>query len=121
MFGGGYRVGVSVSPVEVLPWPQPPIGVVDRPSRLAEVLPPAARSDGELAADLARVTEIEAALAGYRVAVVAELAARRPGALDTPGCRAEPVLPEVDEFFSYELALLLNSSRTAASVLYEQA
>ena len=124
MFGGGYRVGVSVCPVEMLPWPAPPAGVVDRPSRLAEVLPPAARTDGELAADLARITEIEAALAGYRVALVAELAARRPAAVDTPGSCSDPasgVEAEVDEFFSDELALVLNCSRTAASVWYEQA
>src|SRR4051794_2939232 len=119
MFGGGYRVGVSVTPVEVAPWPASPVGVVDRPSRLAEVLPPGSRTVAELAADLARITEIEAALAGYRVAVVAELAARRPGALDTPGSSADPAT--VDEFFSDELAMLLNSSRTAATVLYENA
>jgi hypothetical protein len=118
MFGGGYRVGVSVTPVEVLPWPEPPTGVVARPSRLAEVLPPAERNDAEIAADLGRITEIEAALAAYRVALVTELAARRPAAADTPGGAPEP--GDVDEFFADELAVVLNCSRTAASVLYEQ-
>jgi Domain of unknown function (DUF222) len=120
MFDGAYRVGVSVTPVEVLPWPESPAGVVDRPSRLAEVVPPGLRSDAELAGDLQRITEIEAVLAAYRVELVAELAARRPAALDTPGSASVPADPDVDEFFSDELALVLNCSRTAASVLYEQ-
>src|SRR5690242_12857509 len=138
MFGGGFRVGVAVTRAEpaflpgaspVGPAPPGAVAVAERPSRLGEVLPVARRDDAEIAADLARITEIEAALAAYRVELVGELAARRPAAPDTAAhgrSGAPPADRERDpggpeEFFCDELALLLHCSRTAAGVLHEQA
>src|SRR4051812_43272096 len=126
MFDGGYRVGVSVTPTEVLPWPEPPPGAVDRPSRLGEGLPVGLRSDAAIAADLQRIAEIEGALAAYRAELVVELGRRRPTSADHPvraGVEAEwGADPDggVSEFFADELALILNTSRTAATLLSEQ-
>src|ERR1700710_1136477 len=86
MFGGGFRVGVTVSRVEASPVSLPvgslPAGVVERPSRLGEVLPVSVRRDGEIAADLERIVEIRAALAAYEAELVVELAGRRPDSTD---------------------------------------
>src|SRR5689334_21962808 len=133
MFGGGSRVGVAITRAEPA-WgsgptpvgPAPGGAVAERPSRLGEVLPVAARSDAEIAADLARITEIEAALADYRLELVVELAGRRPAAADHPvraAVEAENGAPVegISEFFCDELALLLNASRAAATTLFEQA
>jgi Domain of unknown function (DUF222) len=97
-----------------------------RPARLTELFPPEQHSDGWIAGQLEELRRREAADAAYRVALVAELAARRPAALDSPigrpGAGPEPVLGGgVSEFFADELALILTCSRTAATVLLEQA
>lgn len=133
--GGGYGVAVSVAPVDRAPWPEGtlPPGVTVRPSRLGEVLPVAARADAEIAAELQRVTRVESALAAYKAELVTGLAARRPDAADRqqgePGAPAEGWLPGpgpepvtgVSEFFVDELAVVLNCSRTAASLLADAA
>jgi hypothetical protein len=135
VFGGGFRVGVAITRAEPtwrpggLPAGPVPAGaaVAERPSRLGEVLPPGARSDEELAADLARITEVEAVLAAYRLEIVAELAARRPAAADvSPRAAIEaengsPPPEGMSEFFPDELALICRTSRAAASTLVEQA
>ena len=91
----------------------------------------AARSDSDIAAELQRVIAVESALAAYKAELVVGLAARRPDAADRqigdPGAAAdgwstpasrEPVTG-VSEFFADELAVVINSSRTAATRLAE--
>lgn len=129
--GGGYGVAVSVAPLTTVPWPDQPLpaGVTVRPSRLSDLVPVATRSDADIAAELQRVIAIESALTAYKAELVVGLAARRPDAADRqigdPGAAAdgwlapagrEPVTG-VSEFFADELAVVINSSRTAASLL----
>ncbi|HEY0126024.1 MAG TPA: DUF222 domain-containing protein, partial [Blastococcus sp.] len=127
--GGAYGVGVTVASLEPVLWPALPPGVVERPTRLGEMMPVAVRSDAELAVELQRVDQVEGRLAAYRAELVAQLAARRPDAADRqigePGAASpdwvpapgrEPA-PGVSEFFADELALILNCSRTAATRL----
>jgi hypothetical protein len=133
--GGGFGVGVTVTSLEVEPWPVElvPPGAIDRPTRLGEMMPAAARTDAEIAVELQRVQQMEARLAAYTAELVAVLAARRPGTLDrqlgAPGAASVDWLPGpgrevpqgVSEFFADELALILNCSRTAASRLADTA
>ncbi len=133
--GGAYGVAVSVAPLRTQPWPEQPLaaGVRTRPSRLSDLLRVAARTDVEIVAELERVTRAESALAAYKAELVAGLAARRPDAADRrlgePGCASDDWLPGpgrepvagVSEFFADELAMVLNCSRTAASVLADTA
>jgi hypothetical protein len=127
--GGGFGVGVTVTPLEVEPWPVEflPAGVSARPTRLGEMMPVAARTDAEIAVEVQRVQQLEARLAAYTAELVAELAARRPDSLDRqrgePGAASPDWLPGpgreaapgVSEFFADELAVILNCSRTAAT------
>ena len=78
--------------VDELPsaWPTP-AGAVDRPSRLGEILPVALRTDGEIAADLQRMSEIRSALAAFEAELVVELAGRRPASAEVPVGRSEAV------------------------------
>jgi uncharacterized protein DUF222 len=133
--GGGFGVGVTVTPLDVQPYPVEllPPGVTARPTRLGEMMPVAARTDAEIALELQRVQQMEARLAAYTAELVAELAARRPDSLDRqigePGAAASEWLPGagrqtatgVSEFFADELALILNCSRTAAPKLADSA
>src|SRR4051794_28204241 len=133
--GGGFGVGVTVTPLDVEPWPVEhlPPGVTARPTRLGEMLPVAARTDAEIAVELARVQQLEARLAAYTAELIAGLAARRPDAADRqlgqPGAAAPGWLPGVgreaasgvSEFFADELAHILNCSRTAATTLADTA
>src|SRR3954467_6120861 len=78
-----YGVGVTVERVLPAPWEEEvvlPAGVVSRPSRLGELLPVESMTHQQKAAQLQRVLEAEAMLAGYRVELVVGLAADRPGA-----------------------------------------
>ncbi|SDF82391.1 protein of unknown function [Blastococcus aurantiacus] len=133
--GGGYGVAVSVTPLTTVPWPEQPlpVGVTARPGRLSDLLPVAARTDGEIAAELQRLVQVESALAAYKAELVAGLAGRRPDSADrvlgepgaasegwSPGPGREPTAG-VSEFFADELALVLNCSRTAATVLADTA
>ena len=61
--------------------------MVQRPTRLGELMPVAARTHVEIAAELQRVQAMEASLAAYTAELVAELAARRPDTLWTRGAR----------------------------------
>jgi hypothetical protein len=133
--GGGFGVGVTVTPLEVEPWPVEflPAGVSARPTRLGEMMPVAARTDAEIAVEVQRVQQLEARLAAYTAELVAELAARRPDSLDRqlgePGAASPDWLPGpgreaatgVSEFFADELAVILNCSRTAATRLADTA
>src|SRR3954452_12421016 len=133
--GGGFGVGVTVTPLDVEPWPVEhlPPGVTARPTRLGEMLPVAARTDAEIAVELARVQQLEARLAAYTAELIAGLAARRPDAADRqlgqPGAAAPGWLPGVgreaasgvSEFFADELAHILTCSRTAATTLADTA
>jgi hypothetical protein len=130
--GGGYGVGVTVTPLEPMPWPDvpPPPGVEIHPARLGEMMPVAARTRAERAGELERITRVEAQLAAYKVEIVAASAResvdpgdRRPGRPGAPSPAwappAEDRLDGVGEFFPDELALTLRSSRTAATTLTE--
>src|SRR3978361_1474712 len=99
-----------------------------RRPRLSELFPPECGTDAWIVGELQELQAREAADAAYRAALVAELAARRPAAADPvigraqveQECGAAPA-EGVSEFFPDELALVLNSSRTAATVLLELA
>ncbi|SOD93125.1 HNH endonuclease signature motif containing protein [Blastococcus haudaquaticus] len=127
--GGGFGVGVTVNTLDESPWPPSvlPPGVVERPTRLGELLPVAARTDAEIAVELQRIDQVEARLAAYRAELVAELAGRRPDSRDrqigepgaaSPGWLPGPgreAAPGVSEFFADELAMISCCSRTAAT------
>ncbi len=133
--GGGFGVGVTVTSLDVQPWPAEflPTGVTERPTRLGEMMPVAARTDAEIAIELQRIQRMEVRLAAYTADLVAELAARRPDTFDlpagVPGAAAPGWHPApgrvaavgVSEFFADELALILNCSRTAATKLADTA
>ncbi len=130
---GGVGVAVTVVPDNVTRAIAEEIddGYAFRPVRLADLvdvdrLTPAARTR-----ELHRVVRAESALAAYKAQLVVALASdrsdaddRRPG---SPGAAApewacdgvEEQLPGVSEFFPDELALVLNCSRTGATVLTE--
>src|SRR4051812_22380941 len=127
-----YGVGVTVERVLPAPWEEEvvlPAGVVSRPSRLGELLPVESMRHEQKAAQLQRVLEAEAMLAGYKAELVVGLAADRPAKVDRRRGQvgaaserwADDVLDEdVSEFFADELAMILNCSRTAATQLWEQ-
>ena len=133
--GGGYGVAVSLAPLTTVPWPEQPLpaGVTARQGRLSDLLPVAARTDDEVAAELQRLVQVESALAAYKAELVLGLAARRPDSADRelgePGAASDGWLPApgrqpvagVSEFFVDELAVVLNCSRTAATVLADTA
>jgi hypothetical protein len=133
--GGGFGVGVTVTSLDIEPWPveRVPAGVTVRPTRLGEMMPVATRTDAEIAIELQRVQQMEARLAAYTAELVAELAARRPDTLDRqigePGAASPGWLPGsgreapdgVSEFFADELAVVLNCSRTVATKLADTA
>jgi hypothetical protein len=114
--GVGLRVAVVHSP------PAAPDDVVDRPSRLSEVLDPAWLDDVACAGEMVSVNRLRAALDAYEVGVVARLADLRPDfweETDTPGRPAEGWSPVrefvgVSEFFVDEVAAVLGISRTRA-------
>jgi len=102
-----------------------------RPVRLSDLVDVDRLTPAEKTRELQRVVRAESALAAYKAQLVVALAAdrshvddRRPG---LPGAAApdwardgvEEQLPGVSEFFPDELALVLNCSRTGATVLTE--
>src|SRR4051812_10842991 len=142
--GSGFGVGVTVADLRPCPEEELPpqgidpaellaAGVVERPTRLGEMMPVSWRSDAEIATELQRVAQAEAQLAAYKAELVMGLAARRPAEQDPvpgePGA-ASPVWPSswdwatvalgVSEFFCDELAIILNCSRSVATTLFEQ-
>lgn len=106
-------------------------GYTFRPVRLADLVDVDRLTPAEKTRELQRVVRAESALAAYKAQLVVALAAdrsvehdRRPG---SPGAAApewardgvEEQLPGVSEFFPDELALVLNCTRTGATVLTE--
>ena len=122
----GFGFGVGVTLTEVHPAPPPVVrqdGVVVRPGRLHELLPADALTDSELAVEIQRAEQVEAMVSAYKAERIVALAARRSASADptpeTPGAtveRDERLAPEVSEFFPDELAMILNCSRTVATV-----
>jgi hypothetical protein len=124
--GESYGVAVSVAPLhpcepELLP-PDPD----RRPMRLDEMLPAERLTDDELAREIQRCEQVEAVVAAYKAERIIELAARRsasadphPGAAGAAAERDERLPEGVSEFFPDELAMILNCSRTRATVLAE--
>jgi hypothetical protein len=120
-----YAVGVTVVPVSV---PREFAGP-DRfrePETLPQMLP-RGRTAVENARLLEQITAAEAMLAGLRMRAVVEMAAARPDAADRrseatagDGIAGPGKLEGVSEFLADELATVLRSSRTAASVLADQ-
>src|SRR3954468_1957139 len=125
-----FGVGVTVAELVPTPWDVVvPAGVVSRPSRLGGLLPGGVMTPEQKAAQLQRLEEAEAVLAAFKAELVVGLAADRPARNDrrrgqtgaASGEWAAELLDEdVSEFFPDELALVLNSSRTAATQLWEQ-
>ena len=107
----GWGVGLTVTDLggsSAEGWPVPE-GAVARPSRSAEVLPVAVRSDAEIALELGRVVAVQAALVAYKAELVMGLAAHRPDALvphrggRVPGAMPGPIAG-TSEFFVDVLA-----------------
>jgi hypothetical protein len=131
--GGGYGVGVTVVPLEPMPWLEvpPPPGVEVHPTRLGELMPVGARTRSELAAELERVGVVEGQLAAYKTEIVAAMArlssdaddpqSGEPGAASPRWSSGENLLPEVSEFFPDELGQVLRCSRAAATTQAEVA
>lgn len=93
MTGSGW--GLTVAPLDLaLPDTSPPEGVRRRPSRLAEVLPPAGRSRAGKAVELGRVRAMVARLQAYEAALVVGLAADCPDTDDR--CPGEPGAASAD-------------------------
>ncbi|MGY1716203.1 DUF222 domain-containing protein [Geodermatophilus sp. SYSU D01106] len=95
-----------------------------------ERLPVGVLSDAQAAAELARVQARKAMDAAYEAELVLRLAETRPADLDpppgTPGARSgswapDPELPGVSEFFTAELAVVLNVGRPTATTLAKRA
>jgi hypothetical protein len=130
---GGVGVAVTVVPANLTRAIAEEVGdgFVFRPVRLGDLVDVGRLTAAEKTRELQRVVRAESALAAYKAQLVVALAAdrsdaddRRPG---SPGAAApewardgvEEQLPGVSEFFPDELALVLNSSRTGATVLTE--
>ncbi|WP_342743445.1 HNH endonuclease signature motif containing protein [Geodermatophilus saharensis] len=120
------EVAEHVSPVEraLAGW------LLERPVRLAR-LPVSLLSDEQAAAELQRLQARKAMEAAYEAELVLRLAEARPADDDpppgTPGARRpgswapDTELPGVSEFFTAELALVLNCGRSTASHLATRA
>jgi hypothetical protein len=122
----GESYGVAVSVTELYPDVPDilPPDAVSRPTRLDEMLPAEFLTDEELAREIDRCAQAEAMIAAYKAERIAQLAARRPASADrrpgdpgAPAARDERLPDGVSEFFPDELAMILNCSRTAATVL----
>lgn len=119
--GGAFAVGVTVVPVDAAPspWEQ----ADPEPPRLGAWLP-RRRSSSASAGLMQQVTAAEAKLAALKLELALDVAADRPAPADPrPGeAGAAGVGPDgVSEFVLDELALILNTSRTAAVTLLDQA
>ncbi|MDT0276132.1 DUF222 domain-containing protein [Blastococcus goldschmidtiae] len=123
--GGGFAVGVTVVPIDAAPSPWEPVDPQPQAQvdRLGAWLP-RRRSSSESAALMQQVTAAEAKLAAFKLELALDIAADRPAPVDPrPGeAGAAGVGPDgVSEFVLDELALILNTSRTAPVTLLDQA
>ncbi|UOY03804.1 HNH endonuclease signature motif containing protein [Blastococcus sp. PRF04-17] len=124
--GSSYGVAVTVARLHAPSAELMPAVPGERDTRLDELLPAESLTDAELAREIDACTRIEARLAAYKADRIAQLAARRSAARDRqpgqPGAapqRDERLPDDVSEFFPDELAMILNCSRTAATVQTE--
>jgi hypothetical protein len=127
---GAFGVGVTVAALHpFVPDETLPAEVVQRPSRLGDLLPVARMTPEQKAANLQLVAEAEAQLAAFKAELVVGLAADRPARDDRrsgqPGAAsgewaAQLLDTSVSEFFPDELALILHCSRAAATQLWER-
>ncbi|MGY1697975.1 hypothetical protein ACI780_24020 [Geodermatophilus sp. SYSU D00814] len=117
------EVAEYVSPVEraLAGW------LVERPVQVPR-LPVAVLSDEQAAVELQRVQQRRAMEAAYEAELVLRLAEARPSDADpapgTPGARSwkpDGELPGVSEFFTAELAVVLNCGRGTANHLATRA
>src|SRR3954463_13180773 len=127
-----YGVGVTVERLLPAPWEEEvvlPAGVVSRPSRLGELLTVNEMTPEQKALQLQRVQQVESVLAAYKAELVVGLGEDRPATVDRRRGQvgsaseqwADDVLDEdVSEFYADELAMILNCSRTAATLQWEQ-
>ncbi|TKJ25741.1 HNH endonuclease signature motif containing protein [Blastococcus sp. CCUG 61487] len=125
MSSTGFAVGVTVTPVDPTPSPWELVDPDPWPGteKLADWLP-RRRSSAESAQLLEQITAAEAQLAALKLDLVLDIAHDRPAADDPrPGrARAAEVGPDgTSEFAVDELALVLNTSWTAAVELLGQA
>ncbi|RBY79406.1 HNH endonuclease [Blastococcus sp. TF02-09] len=123
--GGGYAVGVTVVPLDAAPsrWPQADPEPPSLEQRLSAWLP-RRRSSAESAALMQQTQAAEAKLMALKLELALDIAAQRPAGGDLrPGRgRALDDGPlDTSEFVLDELALILNTSRTAAVILLDQA
>ena len=129
---GAFGVGVTVAALSPAPFEDDvvlPAGVVARPTRVGELLQVELMTPQQKAAQLQRVGEAEAVLAAYKAELIVGLATDRPSSDDrqrgqtgaASGEWAAQLLDEdVSEFYPDELALILSSSRAAATRLWER-
>jgi hypothetical protein len=130
---GGAGVAVTVVPgnLSTAMVEERDSGFAFRPVRLTDLVDVDRLTPSQKTRELQRVVRAESALAAYKAQLVVGLARdrstgddRRPG---SPGAASpewardggDEQLPGVSEFFPDELALVLNCSRTAATVLTE--
>ncbi len=122
--GVGFAVGVTVVPVDGAPSPWAQLDPEpSRVQRLGDWLP-RRRSSSTSAGLMQQVTAAEAKLAALKLELALDIAADRPApVVPRPGeAGAAGVGPDgVSEFVLDELALILNTSRTAAVTLLDQA
>jgi hypothetical protein len=123
--GGGFAVGVTVVPVdaEPSPWELADPEVQPQVERLGSWLP-RHRSSSESARLLQQITAAEAQLAALKLELALDIASERPAGDDPRPGRARALDDgpyETSEFVLDELALILNTSRTAAVTLLDQA
>ena len=112
---GAFGVGVTVAELSAAPFDDGvvlPPGVVERPSRLGELLQVDLMTSEQKAAQLQRVVEAEAVLAAYRAELVVGLAGDRPASDNRQRGKvgaasgewaAELLDADVSEFFPDEL------------------
>src|SRR5688572_25228425 len=122
--GESYGVAVTVARLDPDEYEVLAADTSSRPTRLDEMLPADYMTEEELAREIAACVEVESRVAAYKAERIAQLAARRPASQDpkpgTPGAaveRDERLHEGVSEFFSDDLAMIVNCSRTAATVL----
>jgi hypothetical protein len=127
---GAFGVGMTVAALHPdVPDDLLPPEVVQRPSRLGELLPVERMTPEQKTANLQLVAAAEAQLAAFRAELVVGLAADRPATDDRrsgqPGAAsgewaAQLLDASVSEFLPDELALILNCSRAEATRLWER-
>ena len=126
-----FGVGVTVARRGPASWDEPsaPVWVGSRSLRPGVLLPVESMTAEQKALQLQTVAQAEAVLAAYKAELVVGLAADRPATADRRRGQtgaaseqwADDLLDEdVSEFYADELAMVLNCSRTAATLQWEQ-